>query len=42
MSDDYCMPSQRKSKRQMGLKRKYRVYKKGGQFRTIKFEKGKK
>jgi hypothetical protein len=33
MSDDYGYPSQRKSKKQMRLKRKYRVYKKGGQFR---------
>jgi hypothetical protein len=39
MSDDYCMPSQRKSKKQMRLKRKFRVYKKGGQFRTIKLAK---
>ena len=35
-------PHQRKSKNDMKRKRKYRVYKKGGQFRTIKIEKGQK
>jgi hypothetical protein len=36
MSDDYGYPEQRKSKKQMRLKRKYRVYKKGGSQRTVK------
>ncbi len=35
-------PQQRRSKRDMEKKRKYRVYKKGGQFRAIDIEKGKK
>jgi hypothetical protein len=33
MSDDYGSPSYRKSKKDKEMKRKYRVYKKGGQHR---------
>jgi hypothetical protein len=32
--DDYGIPQQRKSKNQQRLKRKFRVYKKGGVQRT--------
>lgn len=33
MSDDYGTPSFRKSKKEKKLKRRFRVYKKGGQHR---------
>lgn len=32
--DEYAIPYQRKSKKQQKLKRKFRVYKKGGIHRT--------
>lgn len=32
---DYGNSEQRKSKKQMRKKRQYRVYKKGGRFRTV-------
>jgi len=32
--NDYAIPQQRKSKKQMFLKRKFRVYKRGGVQRT--------
>jgi hypothetical protein len=32
--EDYAIPHQRKSKKQQKLKRKFRVYKKGGVQRT--------
>lgn len=35
MTMDYGIPEQRKSKKQLKKKRKFRVYKKGGQFRTV-------
>jgi len=35
---DYVVPYQRKSKRDMLRKRKNRVYKRGGAFRTINFK----
>ncbi len=35
---DYGIPEQRKSKRDMKRKRKFRVYKKGGKFRSIKLK----
>lgn len=31
---DYSIPSQRKSKKEKKLKRKYRVYKRGGKYRS--------
>lgn len=31
---DYGFPEKRKTKKDLKLKRKYRVYKKGGQFRA--------
>jgi len=34
MSDDYCMPSQRRTKNDLRKKRAFRVYKKGGAQRT--------
>lgn len=34
MSNDYAVPSQRKSKKEKKLKRRFRVYKKGGKSRT--------
>lgn len=34
MTNDYAVPSQRKSKKEKKLKRKFRVYKRGGKFRT--------
>lgn len=36
MSDDYCCGERRKTKKDLKLKRKLRVYKKGGQNRSIK------
>lgn len=39
MVDD-VFPQQRKSKKEKKLKRRKRVYKKGGRFRTIKIKKG--
>ena len=39
MSDDYGTPSFRKSKKEKKLKRRFRVYKKGGQHRGIEFTK---
>lgn len=39
MANDYTTPSKRKSKREKKLKRKFRVYKRGGKFRTKKLEK---
>lgn len=36
---DYGFPERRKTKKDLMLKRKYRIYKKGGQFRSQ--EKGK-
>ncbi len=38
---EYATPEQRKSKKQLKKKRKQRVYKRGGKFRTVKLEKGK-
>jgi len=32
--NDYATPSQRKSKKEKKLKRRFRVYKRGGKFRT--------
>jgi len=32
-------PQQRRSKKELKKKRKYRVYKKGGAFRTVKLKK---
>lgn len=37
--NDYAIPYQRKSKRDMERKRKNRVYKRGGTFRGIKLKK---
>ena len=34
MSDDYCVPSQRKTKKDLKRKREFRVYKKGGSQRS--------
>jgi len=34
MDVDYATPSQRKSKKEKKLKRRFRVYKRGGKFRT--------
>ena len=34
MGNDYANPTKRKSKKEKELKRKVRVYKKGGKFRT--------
>jgi hypothetical protein len=39
MSEDYANPSQRKSKKEKKLKRRFRVYKRGGKFRTGRIEK---
>ncbi len=36
MADDYVVPTYRKTKKEKKLKRKRRVYKKGGQRRTQK------
>lgn len=36
---DYAIPTQRKTKRDKKAKRRYRVYKRGGKFRTIKLDK---
>ena len=38
MGNDYATPSKRKTKREKQLKRKFRVYKKGGKFRTKKIK----
>jgi len=38
MGDDYTTPSKRKSKKEKKLKRKVRVYKRGGKFRTRKIK----
>lgn len=38
---DYAFPEQRKSKKHLKKKRKHRVYKKGGKFRTINLDKTK-
>ena len=35
---DYAIPHQRKTKRDKKAKRKHRVYKRGGKFRTIKLK----
>ncbi len=32
--DDYTVPSYRKTKKEKKLKRRFRVYKKGGKYRT--------
>ncbi len=39
MSDDYGTPSFRKSKKDKQMKRKFRVYKKGGQHRGQELDK---
>lgn len=39
MSNDYAIPSQRKSKKEKKLKRRFRVYKKGGKFRAREVKK---
>lgn len=36
MAEDYATPTKRKSKKEKKLKRRYRVYKKGGRHRTEK------
>ena len=41
MSDDYGDYSQRKSKKEKKLKRRFRVYKKGGQHRGMDLSKNK-
>ncbi len=41
MSDDYGSASYRKSKKEKKLKRRYRVYKKGGQHRGQEFNRDK-
>lgn len=38
MSDYDVFPEQRRSKRDLKRKRKLRVYKRGGQFRTVKLK----
>lgn len=38
---DYESPSYRKSKKEKKLKRRYRVYKRGGKYRDTKIEEGK-
>jgi len=35
---DYATPYNRKSKKEKKLKRRFRVYKKGGKFRSTKIE----
>ena len=35
---DYATPSYRKSKKEKKLKRRYRVYKRGGKYRSTKVE----
>jgi len=35
------MPQQRKTRRDKKAKRRYRVYKRGGKFRTVKLDKDK-
>lgn len=35
---DYAMPYQRKTKRDKKAKRRYRVYKRGGKYRTVKLK----
>jgi len=39
MTNDYAVPSQRKSKKEKKLKRRFRVYKRGGKFRTKEVKK---
>jgi len=41
-NNEYATPSKRKSKSEKKLKRKYRVYKRGGKFRTKNIEKDEK
>jgi len=36
MGDDDVFPQQRRSKKDLKRKRKFRVYKRGGQFRSMK------
>lgn len=38
MTMDYGIPEQRKSKKHLRKKRKFRVYKKGGTFRSVNLE----
>jgi len=38
MSDDYANPQQRKSKKDLRKKRRDRIYKRGGKYRSIKIE----
>ncbi len=39
MQDEYAFPQQRRSKKDLKRKRRFRVYKKKGQFRTIRLKK---
>ena len=38
---DYAIPEKRKTKKDLKLKRKYRIYKRGGQFRSQEIKNGK-
>ena len=42
MSNDYGVPSFRKSKRDKRMKKRYGIYKKGGKFRTANVKEGNK
>jgi hypothetical protein len=39
---EYASPEKRRTKKDLKRKRKYRAYKKGGRFRSIKFDEKKK
>ncbi len=38
MSEDYAVPSYRKSKKEKKLKRRFRIYKRGGKYRSTNIE----